>query len=161
METSVVRVEVPEGCNVILGMSHFIKTVEDIYETLITSVPNIRFGLAFCEGSGPRLVRFEGTDIELVDIAKRNALAIGCGHSFIVYLRGSYPINVLNRIKMVQEVCQILAATANPLQAIVVETDQGRGLIGVIDGEKTLGIETEEDKKKRRNFLRDIGYKMG
>ena len=160
METSIVSVEVPEGCNVILGMAHFIKTVEDLYETLVTSVPNIRFGLAFCEGSGPRLVRSEGTDKELVDIAKRNALAIGCGHSFIIYLRGSYPINVLNRIKMVQEVCQILAATANPLQAIVLETDQGRGLIGV-DGEKSLGIETEEDKKKRIALLRDIGYKIG
>jgi adenosine/AMP kinase len=142
-------------------MAHFIKTVEDLYETLVTSVPNIRFGLAFCEGSGPRLVRSEGTDKELVDIAKRNALAIGCGHSFIIYLRGSYPINVLNRIKMVQEVCQILAATANPLQAIVLETDQGRGLIGVVDGKKSLGIETEEDKKKRIAFLRDIGYKIG
>jgi adenosine/AMP kinase len=107
------------------------------------------------------LVRSEGTDRELVDIAKRNALAIGCGHSFIIYLRGSYPINVLNRIKMVQEVCQILAATSNPLQAIVLETNQGRGLIGVVDGEKSLGIETEEDKKKRIAFLRDIGYKIG
>ena len=161
METSIVSVEVPEGCNVILGTAHFIKTVEDLYETLVTSVPDIRFGLAFCEGSGPRLVRSEGTDQELVDIAKRNALAIGCGHSFIIYLRGSYPINVLNRIKMVQEVCQILAATANPLQAIVLETDQGRGLIGVVDGEKSLGIETGEDKKKRISFLRDIGYKIG
>ena len=161
METIIVSVEVPEGCNVILGMAHFIKTVEDLYETVVTSVPDIRFGLAFCEGSGPRLVRSEGTDQELVDIAKRNALAIGCGHSFIIYLRGSYPINVLNRIKMVQEVCHVLAATANPLQAIVLETDQGRGLIGVVDGEKSLGIETEEDKKKRISFLRDIGYKIG
>ena len=161
MEINIVRVEVPEGCNVILGVAHFIKTLEDLYEALVTTVPDIRFGLAFCEGSGPRLVRFEGTDKELVDTAKRNALAISCGHSFIIYLRGTYPINVLNRIKMIQEVCQILAATANPLQAILVETDQGRGLIGVVDGEKSLGIETEDDRKKRRDFLRDIGYKIG
>lgn len=156
---SVIDIEVPEGCNVILGMAHFIKTVEDIYETLVTSVPNLKFGLAFCESSGPCLVRYEGTDNELVELAKRNAFALGCGHSFIIYLSGAYPINVLNNLKMVQEVCRIFAATANPLQAIVAETKQGRGILGVIDGSNSRGIETDVDIEKRRKFLRNLGYK--
>jgi adenosine/AMP kinase len=159
MEMSVIDIEVPEGCNVILGMAHFIKTVEDIYETLVTSVPNLKFGLAFCESSGPCLVRYEGTDNELVELAKRNAFALGCGHSFIIYLSGAYPINVLNNLKMVQEVCRIFAATANPLQAIVAETKQGRGILGVIDGSNSRGIETDVDIEKRRKFLRNLGYK--
>lgn len=159
MEISVLRIEVPEGCNVILGMAHFIKTVEDIYEALVTSVPNLKFGLAFCESSGPCLVRYDGTDAELIEVAKRNALALGCGHSFLIYLKDAYPINVLNRVKMVQEVCRIFAATANPLQVIIAETDQGRGILGVVDGAKSLGVETEADIEKRRRFLREIGYK--
>jgi len=159
MELSVVRIEVPEGCNVILGMAHFIKTVEDLYEALATSVPSLKFGLAFCESSGPCLVRYDGTDEELMEVARCNALSLGCGHSFLIYLRGAYPINVLNRVKMVQEVCRIFAATANPLQVVVAETEQGRGILGVIDGGKSLGIETETDIEKRRQFLREIGYK--
>ncbi|MCJ7635596.1 adenosine-specific kinase [Candidatus Bathyarchaeota archaeon] len=160
METSVVQIEVPESCNVILGIAHFIKTVEDLYEALVSSIPNIKFGLAFCESSGPCLIRYEGTDTDLIEVAKRNAFSIGCGHTFIIYLKDAYPINILNRIKMVQEVCRILAATANPLQVIIVETEQGRGILGVVDGGKSLGIETEEDVKKRRTFLRDVGYKL-
>jgi adenosine/AMP kinase len=159
MEISVVRVEVPEGCNIILGMAHFIKTVEDLYEALVTSVPNLKFGLAFCESSGPCLVRYDGTDKELMEVAKRNALALGCGHSFLIYMMGAYPINVLNRVKMVQEVCRIFAATANPLQVIVAETEQGRGILGVVDGSKSLSVEAEADVENRRRFLQDIGYK--
>lgn len=159
MEISVVRVEVPEDCNIILGMAHFIKTVEDLYEALVTSVPNLKFGLAFCESSGPCLVRYDGTDKELMEVAKRNALALGCGHSFLIYMMGAYPINVLNRVKMVQEVCRIFAATANPLQVIVAETEQGRGILGVVDGSKSLSVEAEADVENRRRFLQDIGYK--
>jgi hypothetical protein len=160
MEINVVRLEVPEGCNIILGMAHFIKTVEDLYEALVTSVPGLKFSLAFCESSGPCLVRYDGTDNELIEVAKSNALALGCGHSFLIYLRGAYPINVLNRVKMVQEVCRVFAATANPLEVIVAETEQGRGILGVVDGGKSLGVETEEDVEKRRRLLREIGYKQ-
>lgn len=159
MDVSSVKMEMPEGCNVILGMTHFIKSVEDLYEALVTSVPGIKFGLAFCEASGPCLVRYDGSDPELVEIAKRNALSLGCGHSFLIYLRNAYPINVLNRIKQVQEVCSIFAATANPLEIIVVETEQGRGILGVVDGGKSKGVETEADIAHRREFIQKIGYK--
>ncbi len=159
MDIFPVKLETPEGCNVILGMTHFIKSVEDLYEALVTSVPGIRFGLAFCEASGPCLVRYDGTDPELVETAKKNALMLGCGHNFLIYIRNAYPINVLNRIKEVQEVCSIFAATANPLEIIVVETEQGRGILGVVDGYKSKGIETEADTVHRREFIQKIGYK--
>lgn len=154
-----VKIDFPEGCNVILGTAHFIKTVEDLYEALVTSVPGIKFGLGFCEASGKCLIRTEGTDEELKRIAAENALKLGAGHSFIIVLREAYPINVLNAIKMVSEVCTIYAATANPLEVVVAETEQGRGILGVIDGFKPKGIESEEDVSWRKNFLREIGYK--
>ena len=161
MELVVVQIDKPEPINFILGQSHFIKTVEDIHEILITSVPGIKFGLAFCESSGPALVRAGGTDDELVEMAKRNALALSAGHSFILFLgEGFYPINVLNAIKMVPEVCRIFCATANPVEVIIAETAQGRGILGVVDGVKTKGVETEEDVAQRKDFLRMIGYKL-
>jgi len=160
VEVKTVRIEVPKECNVILGMAHFIKTVEDLYEALINSVPNIKFGIGFCESSGPCLVRSEGNDEELKSLASRQALELGCGHSFIIFLKNAYPINVLDKIKQVPEVCGIHAATANPLEVIVAETGQGRGILGVIDGLKSKGIETEKDVKARKDFLRKIGYKL-
>jgi len=160
MELKVVKIEVPKECNVVLGMSHFIKTVEDIYEALINSVPNIKFGIGFCESSGPCLVRCEGNDEELKNLASCYALEIGCGHCFIIFMKNAYPINVLDKIKQVPEVCSIYAATANPLEIIIAETDQGRGILGVIDGMKSKGIETETDVKERKEFLRKIGYKL-
>ncbi len=161
LEFKTVRIDVPEGCNVILGMAHFIKTVEDLYEALVGSVPNIEFGIGFCESSGPCLIRHEGNDDELRQLASKKAFEIGCGHSFIIFLKNAYPINVLTKIKNVPEVCTIFAATANPLEIVVAETDQGKGIVGVIDGYKIKGIETEEDKKARKEFLRKIGYKLG
>ncbi|MCS7107864.1 MAG: adenosine-specific kinase [Sulfolobales archaeon] len=155
----VINIPVPEGTNVIVGHSHFIKTVEDIYEALITSSTSIKFGLAFCEASGKRLVRSDGNDLQLVKLAEESALRVGAGHTFIVYISGAWPINVLNALKHVQEVTTIYAATSNPLQLIVAETDQGRSVLGVVDGFKSLGIEGEEDKRERREFLRRIGYK--
>ena len=160
MDIKVVKIEVPEGCNVILGQSHFIKTVEDIYEALVNSVPNMKFGLAFCEASGLCLIRYEGNDDGLKAYAKDRALALGCGHSFIIFIRDAYPLNVLNKLKEVNEVCTIYAATANPLEVIVAETEQGRGVLGVIDGFKSKGIETSEDIQDRKEFLRKIGYKL-
>jgi adenosine/AMP kinase len=159
METSIVKIEMPEGCNVILGMSHFIKTVEDVYEVIVGSVPNVKFGVAFCESSSERLVRVEGTDEKLKKVAADNMLRLGCGHTFIVFLREAYPINVLNALKAVPEVCTIFAATANPLEVIVAESKQGRGVLGVIDGQKPLGIEDEKGIEWRKGFLRKIGYK--
>lgn len=159
-EFKTVKIEVPKDCNVILGMAHFIKTVEDLYEALVNAVPNIRFGIGFCESSGPCLVRHEGNDNELRQLAARKALEIACGHSFIVFLKNGYPINVLDKMKTVPEVCTIYAATANPLEIIVAETEQGRGIVGVVDGLKSKGIETEEDAKARKEFLRKIGYKL-
>jgi len=159
MEIKVVKVEMPEGCNLILGQSHFIKTVEDLYEALVNSVPGIKFGLAFCESSGECLVRVDGTDEKLKEVAARNVLKLGCGHSFMVFLRGAYPINVLNAIKMVPEVCTIYAATANPLEVIFAETGQGRAILGVVDGLKPKGIEDEKGVKWRKELLRKIGYK--
>ena len=161
MELDVVKIEKPEALNLILGQSHFIKTVEDLHETLVCTVPGIKFGLAFCESSGPALVRASGTDDELIELAKANALALGAGHSFIIFLgEGFYPINVLNTVKMAPEVCRIFCATANPVQVIIAETEQGRGIIGVVDGVHTKGIETDDDVAERKRFLRMIGYKM-
>jgi len=160
VEFKIVKVEVPEGCNVILGMSHFIKTVEDLYEALINAVPNIKFGIGFCESSGPCLIRHEGTDGELRRMAAEKAFEIACGHSFIIFLRNAYPINVLGEIKEVPEVCTLYAATANPLEIIIAETEQGRGIVGVVDGLKSKGIETDADIKARKEFLRKIGYKL-
>jgi adenosine/AMP kinase len=160
LEFKTVKVEPPKDCNVILGMAHFIKTAEDLYEALVNSVPNIKFGLGFCESSGPCLVRHEGNDDDLRHIAAEKASEISCGHSFIIYMKNAYPINLLDKIKNVPEVCNIFAATANPLEIIIAETQQGRGIIGVIDGLKSKGIETEENIKERRAFLRKIGYKL-
>jgi len=161
LELKTVKVEVPEGCNVILGMAHFIKTVEDLYEALVGAVPNIKFGLGFCESSGPCLVRHEGTDPELRQLAAKKALEISCGHIFIIFLKNAYPINILEHIRKVPEVCTVHAATANPLEVIVAETDQGRGIMSVVDGSRSKGIENEEDIKARKQFLRKIGYKLG
>jgi adenosine/AMP kinase len=160
MLLSTVRVEKPEDVNLILGQSHFIKTVEDLHEALSGSSPYLRFGLAFCESSGPRLVRLSGNDPELVEMASRTALAIGAGHSFIVFLRQGYPVNVLNAVKAVPEVCRIFCATANPVEVVVAETEQGRGVLGVIDGAAPLGVETDEDVGARKDLLRRIGYKL-
>jgi len=160
LEFRTVKVDVPENCNVILGMAHFIKTVEDLYEALINAVPNIKFGIGFCESSGPCLVRHEGNDEELRQLAAKKAFEISCGHSFIIYLKNAYPINVLDKIKKVPEMCTIHAATANPLEVIVADTQQGRGIVGVVDGFASKGIETQEDIKKRKEFLRKIGYKL-
>ncbi|MEM2028111.1 MAG: adenosine-specific kinase [Candidatus Bathyarchaeia archaeon] len=159
VEIKVVSIDIPEDCNVILGMAHFIKTVEDIYEAMVNSVPGIKFGLAFCESSGECLVRVEGTDEELKRAAAENMLKLGCGHSFIILMRGAYPINVLNAIKRVPEVCTVYAATANPLQVVIAETEQGRGILGVIDGLKPKGIEDEKGVEWRRSLLRKLGYK--
>lgn len=160
VELHVTAVDKPEGLNVLLGQSHFIKTVEDIHEALAGAVPGLRFGIAFCEASGPRLVRRSGNDPELVELATRNALAIGAGHSFIVLLRDGFPLNVLNQLKLVPEVCRIYCATANPVQVIVSETTAGRGILGVIDGGSPLGVETETDVNERRQLLRQLGYKL-
>lgn len=154
-----VKVNIPEGYNVIVGQSHFIKTVEDIYEALVTSCPSLKFGIAFCESSGKALIRYDGNDEEAVSLAVDAARAIGAGHSFVIYIKGGYPINVLNRIKEVQEVVALYAATANPLTLIVAENEQGRGILGVIDGVSPRGVEGEEDKRERHELLRKIGYK--
>lgn len=161
MELQVVRIDKPAEINFILGQSHFIKTVEDVHEALVQAVPGIKFGLAFCEASGPCLVRWSGTDEDMVELAKKNAWALSAGHSFIVFLgNGYYPINVLNAVKAVPEVCRIFCATANPVEVIVVETERGRGILGVVDGESSKGIEGDEDIARRKEFLRMIGYKL-
>jgi adenosine/AMP kinase len=161
MELAVVRIDKPEAVNLILGQSHFIKTVEDLHEALVGAVPGIKFGLAFCESSGPALVRASGTDEELISLAKQNALALSAGHSFIIFLgEGFYPINVLNTVKMVPEICHIFCATANSIEVVIAETEQGRGILGVADGVKTKGVEASEDVAKRKDFLRMIGYKL-
>ncbi len=154
------KIERPEDANVILGQTHFIKTAEDIYEALVNSVPTIKFGLAFCEASGPCLVRVEGNDEALKKTAAENALKISAGHSFIIIMRNAYPINVLRAIKNVPEVCSIFCATANEVEVIIAETNLGRSIIGVVDGEKSKGIETKKDVKERKEFLRNIGYKL-
>jgi adenosine/AMP kinase len=161
MELKLVNIEKPENLNFILGQSHFIMTVEDIHEAMVTTVPGIEFGLAFCEASGPCLVRTTGTGEDLIALAQKNALAVGAGHSFFLFLgEGFFPINVLNTIKMVPEVCGIFCATANPTQVVVAETEQGRAILGVVDGAAPKGIEGLEDKRHRHDFLRMIGYKL-
>ena len=159
MNTKVIDVKVPEGCNAILGQSHFIKTVEDLYEALVNAVPNVKFGLAFCESSGPCLVRFEGNDPELKELASKTAYQLSAGHVFIIFMRNAYPINVLDKIKSVPEVCSIYLATANPFQVVLAETEQGRGVLGVVDGFASKGVENEDDIAERKAFLRKIGYK--
>jgi adenosine/AMP kinase len=160
LELKIVKIEMPEECNLILGTAHFIKTVEDLYEALVNAVTAIKFGIGFCESSGPCLVRSEGNDEELKELAVTQAFKLGCGHSFIIFLKNAYPINVLNEVKQVPEVCTIHAATANPLEVVVAETEQGRGILGIIDGLKTKGIEAEKDVEARKKFLRKIGYKL-
>jgi len=159
LELKTLKIE-PKDCQVILGQSHFIKSVEDFHEALVNSVPGIKFGLAFCESSGPCLVRYSGTDQQLEKLAAEYAFKLSCGHSFVIFMKDAYPINVLSRIKEVPEVVNIFAATANPLTVIVGEDEQGRGILGVIDGFKSKGIETNADIKERKNFLRKIGYKL-
>ncbi|HOL50177.1 MAG TPA: adenosine-specific kinase [bacterium] len=161
MQVITVKIEKPESINFILGQTHFIKSVEDIHEALVSTVPGIKFGLAFCEASGKCLVRWSGTDSEMIKLAKTNAERIGAGHSFIIFLgQGFYPINVLNTIKMIPEVCCIFCATANPVEVVIVETQQGRGILGVIDGFSIKGVEDEEEIKWRKDLLRKIGYKF-
>lgn len=160
MDLKIVKIEKPENMNFILGQSHFIKTVEDIYEAVVSTNPQMRFGLAFCESSGPALIRYIGNDQNLIEIAKKNALNLSAGHSFILFMENGYPINILNAIKMVPEVCRIFCATANPVEVIIAETDQGRGILGVIDGIKAKGIESDNDINSRKEFLRKIGYKL-
>jgi adenosine/AMP kinase len=160
MELESVRIEKPEDLNFILGQAHFIKTVEDLHETLVQAAPGLKFGIAFCESSGPRLVRRSGNDQELVDLATRNAQAIGAGHCFIVFLRDGFPINVLNDMKMVSEVCRIFCATANHAEVVVAGTEQGRAILGVVDGGSPLGVETGRDEADRKDLLRQFGYKL-
>ncbi len=160
MELKIVKIDNPNSMNMILGQSHFIKTVEDVYETMVSTVPMAKFGLAFCEASDVCLVRHTGTDNEMLELAQKNALALSAGHSFIVFMKDMFPVNVLNAIKNVPEVCRIFCATANPVEVIIAETEQGRGILGVIDGFSSKGIETEEDIAARKNLLRQIGYKQ-
>lgn len=159
MDLEKVDIEKPEDVNLILGQTHFIKTVEDIYEAVVTSAPGIKFGVAFCEASADCLIRSDGTDEELRELAVKSAQKIGAGHTFILFMRDAFPINILPRIRSVSEVCGIFAATANPLQVIVAATEQGRGIVGVIDGQSPKGVETEEQIEERKDFLRKIGYK--
>jgi adenosine/AMP kinase len=161
LELKTVKITPPQDCNIILGQAHFIKTAEDLYEALVNSVPTVKSGVGFCESSGPCLVRVEGNDDELRRLASEKALELGCGHSFIIFLKNAYPLNVLAKVKDVPEVVGIYAASANPLEVIVAETEQGRGIIGVVDGYKSKGIETDKDIADRRAFLRKIGYKLG
>lgn len=160
MELKVEQLEFPEGCNVIVGQTHFIKTVEDIYEIMVGAVPTVKFGLAFCEASGACLLRIEGNDDELKSVAEENGLKIGAGHTFFLVMREAFPINVLNAIKMCDEVCHIFCATANPVQVIIAETEQGRGILGVIDGASPKGVEKDEDVAWRKDLLRKFKYKL-
>jgi hypothetical protein len=160
MELKSIRINIPEGCNIILGQTHFIKTAEDLYEIVATTVPQAKFGIAFTEASGPCLIRKEGNEPELVDTCVNNINAIGAGHVFCIMLKNAFPVNVLNAVKNCPEVCNIYCATANPVEVIVAETAQGRGILGVIDGSSPKGIETDSDKTHRRDFLRKIGYKL-
>ena len=162
MELALVAIDKPEEVDFILGQSHFIKTVEDLHEALVQAVPGIKFGLAFCEASGAALVRASGNDPAMIELAKKNALALSAGHSFIILLgNGYFPVNVLNQVKMTPEVCRVFCATANPAEVIVAESEQGRGILGVIDGDKTKGVEDESGVAWRMGFLRKIGYKLG
>ncbi|MFB3061690.1 MAG: adenosine-specific kinase [Candidatus Binatia bacterium] len=161
MELITVRIEKPDDINFVLGQSHFIKTVEDIHEALVQAVPGIKFGLAFCESSGATLVRWTGTDEAMIELAKLNAQSLAAGHSFILFLGpGFFPVNILKSLKMVPEVCRIYCATANPVEVVIAETEQGRGILGVVDGAKTVGVEKDEDIAWRKDFLRKIGYKL-
>jgi len=160
MDLSIVRIEKPDDMNFIMGHAHFIKTVEDLYEAIVQTNPAMKFGIAFCEASGPALVRFVGNDPTLMDLAQKNALALAAGHTFLIFMDHGFPVNILNTIKNVPEVCRIYCATANPTEVIIVETKQGRGILGVVDGVKTTGVETEADIAKRKSFLRTIGYKL-
>ena len=160
MELKIIKIEKPGELNFILGQAHFIKTVEDIHEALITAVPGIQFGLGFCESSGPRLVRYTGTDEEMIGLAVKNATALSAGHVFIIFLKNVFPINVLHAVKSVSEVVRIFCATANPTEVIIAETEQGRGVLGVIDGLSTIGIESEKDIRERKQILRKFGYKL-
>ena len=160
MEVQVIPIHNPDEVNIILGQSHFIKTVEDIYEACVQAVPNIQFGLAFCEASGPRLVRYAGTDDDMIELARDNAQTIGAGHSFIIFLKNAFPVNILPVLRNVTEICRIFCATANPTQIIIAETEQGRGILGVVDGFAPLGLEKVEDIRSRKEFLRKIGYKQ-
>jgi adenosine/AMP kinase len=160
VELTTVSIDKPADVNFILGQSHFIKTIEDLHEAIVQTVPQMKFGIAFCESSGPALVRRTGNDAELIELAQRNALALGCGHCFIVFMTGGFPINILNTIKAVPEVCAIYCATANPVEVIVVDTGNGRGILGVVDGVKSKGIETESDVEARKQMLRKFGYKL-
>jgi len=160
MDITTVKIEKPDGLNMILGHSHFIKTVEDIYEAMVNAVPMAKFGLAFCEASESCLVRYAGTDDELIELAKKNAYNLSAGHSFIVFMKDLFPVNVLNSIKNVTEVCRIFCATANPVEVIIAETELGRGILGVIDGFSSKGMETEDDIRARKELLRQIGYKQ-
>ena len=160
MKIKTVKIDVPDDCNIILGQSHFIKTVEDLYEAIFNTVPGAKFGIAFAEASGDCLVRVEGNSDDLIELAGQKMLEIGCGHSFLIFLENAFPINVSQRIKSVPEVLNLFCATANPLEVLIVETKQGRGIIGVVDGFKPVGIETEKDVEFRKKFLRKIGYKL-
>ena len=160
MELHVVPIDKPEDVNLILGQAHFIKTVEDLHETLAQASPVLRFGVAFCESSGPRLIRRSGNDQELVDLAVGAAREVGAGHCFVLMLREGFPISVLNEVKMVREVCRIYCATANPVEVVIAETDRGRGILGVVDGGAPLGVESDEDEQARKALLRRIGYKL-
>jgi len=160
MEIKTININVPQGLNIIIGQSHFVKTVEDIYEILVSSSPHLKFGVAFSEASGPCLVRYEGNDEELMKLASETSYSLSCGHTFVIFLKDGFPINVLNALKSCQEVCHIICATANPLQVIVVESEQGNGIIGVIDGSRPKGIEQEQDKKARKELLRNFKYKL-
>ncbi len=161
VETELVPIENPDGLNVILGQTHFIKTAEDVHEALVNAVPGIRFGVAFCEASGPCLVRVEGNDEALKALASKNALAVGAGHFFIVFVKEAYPLNLLRALREVPEIVTLYAATSNPVDVVVASTARGRGVVGVIDGERSKGIETPRDRKERMEFLRKIGYKLG
>jgi adenosine/AMP kinase len=160
MLLKIIKMNIPEGSNLILGQSHFIKTAEDLYEAIAGTAPGAKFGIAFSEASGDCLIRLEGNDIDLMDAAKKNSIELGCGHTFVVLLKGAFPINVLNAIKGIQEVCSIFCATANPLEAVVAETDLGRGIIGVIDGFPPKGVEDASKVEERRQLLRRFGYKL-
>lgn len=160
METKIIKIDKPEEMNLILGQAHFIKTVEDLHEAMANSAPGLRFGISFCESSGPCLVRSSGNDKELIAMTRNNAVSLSAGHAFIILMDGGFPINVLNAIKQVPEVCRIYCATANPVEVVVAETDQGRGIMGVIDGFASRGVESDADVKARKEFLRLIGYKL-
>ncbi len=159
MELKTVRIDKPADLNFILGQSHFIKTVEDLYEAIVQTVPGMKFGIGFCESSGPALIRYAGNDPALIDLAQRNALALSCGHCFIIFMQGGFPVNILNTIKDVPEVCGIFCATANPVEVVVARSEQGRGVLGVIDGSSPKGVEGPADVAARQQLLRKIGYK--